>query len=144
MNTSESVIEITKALGAFQKECPKIKKDSKGYGYNYASFDSIMDSVKPLLLRHGIVIIQSVSTVDQMTAITTRLQHANGEYIQDTFCLPATQMKNVNNVQAVGASITYGKRYGLSAMLAIATEDDTDGVHQQPQAQTQNYQRRTQ
>ena len=40
-------------------------------------------------------------------------------------------MKGVNNVQALGASITYGRRYSLSAMLNIATDEDTDGTMKQ-------------
>ena len=30
-------------------------------------------------------------------------------------------------MQAAGSSITYSKRYALSAMLAISTEEDDDG-----------------
>ena len=131
MKTSETLTELTKSLGVFQKECPVIKKNATGYGYNYATFDSIVDTVKPLLLKHGIVLIQSVGANQVGILLTTRLQHLSGEWIEDSFILPATQMKGVNNVQALGASITYGKRYGISAMLGIATDDDTDGINHQ-------------
>jgi hypothetical protein len=33
----------------------------------------------------------------------------------------------VDAVQAVGSTISYGKRYGIGALLNISTGDDTDG-----------------
>ena len=128
MKTSDSIIEITKALGQFAKICPAIKKDTKAFNYMYTTLDTILSTVKPLLLKSGIVVVQSIGSNQYGMLITTRLMHISGEWLEDTMMLPATELKGGNNVQMMGASITYGKRYGLSAMLGISTEDDTDGV----------------
>jgi len=40
-------------------------------------------------------------------------------------------MKSANNVQQMGASITYGKRYGITAILGISVDEDTDGITKQ-------------
>lgn len=131
MKTSEEIKQIIAGLGAFQKECPTITKDKQGYGYKYASFDTIVSTVKPILIKHGVIFAQSIGSNQLGMLITTRIMHSSGEWIEDTMMLPATQMKNVNNVQAMGASITYGKRYGLSALLGIAVDEDTDSVIKQ-------------
>jgi hypothetical protein len=131
MRTSEAIVEITKGLGQFQEECPSLKKDAKGYGYNYTTLDSIIETVKPLLLKHGIIFIQSIGMCDHGHTMTTRLQHVSGEWIEDTMVMPKMgESKSMNIVQAMGASITYVKRYSLSAILGISTEDDTDGITQ--------------
>ena len=39
-----------------------------------------------------------------------------------------TTIKNVNEVQALGSSITYGRRYALSSMCGIASDEDIDGT----------------
>lgn len=142
MITSESITAITTALCEVQKEIPTLGKDRAGYGYKYLTLDNIIESVKPILCKHGIVIIQSVSEKENGIIINTRLQHISGEYFQDSFSLPKTEMKGVNNIQALGASITYGRRYSLSAMLNIATDEDTDGTvkSNQRESVSQEYQ----
>ena len=126
MKTSNELKNITIALIEIQKGIPIIEKEKQGYGYKYASFDNIINIVKKVCNNNKMAIIQSVGQSENGVTITTRLQHESGEYIEDGFELPATTMKGVNNVQALGASITYGKRYGLSAMLGVATDEDID------------------
>ena len=131
MKTSDSIIDITKAIGQFQKECPTMKKDAKGYGYNYTTLDTIIETVKPLLLKHGIVFMQSVGANEFGHNLTTRMVHISGEWIEDTMVMPKmSESKQMNVAQAMGATITYCKRYALSAMLGIATDEDTDAVVQ--------------
>jgi hypothetical protein len=60
--------------------------------------------------------------------------HESGEYIQsDELTLPAYQTKGGGvkefNAQGAGSAITYGRRYSLSAILGLASEDDDDGNH---------------
>ena len=128
MRTSESLKSIIPDYLKAQEEIHNIAPNKKGYGYDYVDLALIIDRCKPVLLRNGLIIIQSVGEAEQGISITTRLQHVSGEYVEDTFSLPLTTMKGVNNVQAMGASITYGRRYGLSAILGIATDEDVDGV----------------
>ena len=128
MQTSETLIKITPALLAVQTKTPTLGKDKQGYGYRYVTLDHIIETLKPICNAEGIAIIQTVGNADNAVCITTRLQHVSGEFIEDSFQLPATTMKGVNNTQAMGASISYGRRYGLTAILSIATDEDTDGI----------------
>jgi len=131
MRTSEKLENITKSIIDFQKECPILIKDKQTKHYNYCSLDNLINTLKPILSKHGIIVVQSVGDNGNRICITTRLQHVSGEYLEDWFTLDSTNMQNVNNTQAMGASITYGKRYGISAMLNIATDDDTDATSHQ-------------
>ena len=130
MKTSEQLINISKALIQVQIELPTIKKNCQGYGYKYASLDDVLNASKPILNKNGCCIIQGVGYIQNGISITTRILHLSGEYIEDTLGLPLTEMKGVNNTQAMGASITYGKRYGLSAILGISTDEDIDASTQ--------------
>ena len=53
--------------------------------------------------------------------VTTRLMHESGEWVQTRVRCPLGGKKDI---QAVGSAITYGRRYGLSAMAGIAQHDD--------------------
>ncbi|RKX80952.1 MAG: hypothetical protein DRP58_12525 [Spirochaetes bacterium] len=128
MRTSETLTDLMKDYLKAQVDIHNIAPNKKGYGYNYVDLAMIIDKSKPALLAHNLLIIQTVGEgKEEGISITTRLQHVSGEYLEDTFSLPLTTMKSVNNVQAMGASITYGKRYGLGAILGIATDEDVDG-----------------
>lgn len=117
MNTSEKIGEMAKALAAFQKEVKPIKKDGTNphFKSKYAKLDSIMDAVRPLLSAQGLVLIQSQNA--------TRLLHTSGEWIEVTVDLAPSSGKP----QDYGSAMTYARRYGASAILGLATEDDDDG-----------------
>jgi hypothetical protein len=66
--------------------------------------------------------------VDEKPAITTRVFHTSGEWIEDTTILPDVAMAKTNAAQNMGASITYMRRYFLCAMLGITSDEDTDAV----------------
>ena len=138
MNTSESLGKILPDLFNAQGEIKNLAPNKSGYGYNYVDLAEIIDNVKPILLKNSIIVIQSVGTAEGGVSITTRLQHISGEWIQDTFALPALVQKSMNSVQGMGASITYGRRYGISAMLGIATDEDTDGTMKNKKPEIEN------
>jgi hypothetical protein len=132
MRTSETLSELTKSMINLQKELPTIGRDKKGYNYFYVTLDNIIETTKPLLCKNNLLVIQSISEKENGVSIVTRLQHATGEFIEDSFSLPKTELQKGNNVQMLGASITYGKRYALGALFNIATEEDTDGTEKKP------------
>jgi len=128
MRTSDSVISISAALVAAQAEFPAITRDKTvevitksgaKYEFSYAPLDSIIDKVRPVLVKHGLSFIQS--TEDK--AIVTRLIHISGEWIESG---PVPVLATTGSPQDFGSGITYSKRYSLSAILGIASEDDDD------------------
>lgn len=128
MKQSESVKTLLEALAKAQSKFSTLPKDKKGYGYKYTDIDTVISYVRPLLSENGLGFMQSLSTVDGKPAITTRVFHISGEWIEDTTILPDVAMAKTNAAQNMGASITYMRRYFLCAMLGITSDEDTDAV----------------
>ncbi len=117
------------ALSDFQEECPAINKGAKGYGYKYADLPSIMEVINPLLKKHRLVISQPLDG----RAIMTKLVHIpTGEIEFSRIEIPeGVSLKGMNQFQVDGSAITYYRRYALSSLLGIVTDDDTDAAGKQ-------------
>lgn len=127
MLQSESIAELLAALAEVQSELPTMPKSSQAYGYKYTDLDTITQTIKPILSKHGIGYIQSVGglTGNELT-LTTRIFNKKGEYIEDTAALPTITSTKNNAAQTLGMSITYMRRYALCAMLGITSDEDVD------------------
>jgi hypothetical protein len=129
MKKSESIIEISKALNLLGAELGNVEKNQKNPFFNstYADLASILNYVKPELAKHGLSIVQSARQADNNHIIVeTLLSHVSGEWIETEVYIPTTA-NNRNDAQTTGSAFTYGRRYGLSAILNISSENDTDG-----------------
>ena len=120
---------IYKALAALQQEVGAIGKDSKGYGYTYASLDNIVEVITPLLKKHGLGFTQPLDG----SSIKTILFHAeSGESIESTLDIPQdVELKGMNQFQVLGSAITYLRRYSLASVLGLVTDEDTDAAGEQ-------------
>lgn len=135
MKTSNEVGQIFAAQIAMQSELQDIGKDSKGYGYNYTSFESLTRYLRPLLTKHGLGFIQTSTNYGERIGVSTRLIHTSGEWVEDTFTVPLVGLAKMNDYQVAGSAITYLKRYGLSAIVGIASDEDADAHGEQTKAQ---------
>ena len=120
---------VYKALAALQQEVGAIGKDSKGYGYTYASLDNIVEVITPLLKKHGLGFTQPLDG----SSIKTILFHAeSGESIESTLEIPqGVELKGMNQFQVLGSAITYLRRYSLASVLGLVTDEDTDAAGEQ-------------
>lgn len=126
METSESIKNISKALLQFQKEV----KNPANTAYNpfhkskYAPLNEILNDVRPLLGKNGLSVIQSPGGDGNNVEVTTFLLHESGEWIKSD---PLVLRADKATAQGAGSAITYARRYALTAMLGISSEDDDDG-----------------
>ena len=135
MKTSESIDKIAMALVKFQSEVESPKKTAEnpafkreGKNLKYADLDAIIKTITPVLSKHGLSQHQftDTDTESKSVKITTMLLHETGQFIiSDTLTLPA-ENRGKYDAQSVGSAITYGRRYSLSALLGIASENDDD------------------
>lgn len=114
----------------FQNKLRKVGKDAKGYNYSYASFDNVVETIAPELNSQGLGYTHIFDGQD----IVCTLFNAEGETITSKLTLPQESLKGMNASQSMGASITYARRYTLTAILGLVTDDDTDGVVNTPKA----------
>lgn len=127
MNSSLEINALVKAIVEAKKNFKPALKNANNphYKSKYTELSTVIDATEDALLEHGVVVFQGVggSVAEQCVRVTTRLVHASGQWIEDTLELPATNRQNFDP-QSAGSAITYGRRYGLMAMLCIAGEDD--------------------
>ncbi|ENJ6138904.1 ERF family protein [Bacillus cereus] len=126
MNKSDTITELAKALVKFNSEVNKIAKDADNpfFKNNYATLDTIIDEIRPILSKHGLSIMQIPSGDGQNVTLKTLLLHESGEWLESD---ELTMKPMKNDPQAVGSCITYARRYSLAAFLSLNTGEDDDG-----------------
>ena len=141
MITSETTTSLFKALIAAAPEISSIGKSKQAYGYKYATLDSLIDMLRSALPKHGLWWVQTPARQNGVSTLTTRVIHDSGEWIEDTIEMTDTELQGkANDTQRVGASITYYRRYALSAIFGVSADEDVDGnlnnIRQQQTRQT--------
>jgi len=86
----------------------------------YADLAEVLNTVRPVFARHGLAIIQSVSSDQQLVTVATTIAHKEGGYVTASLSCASPTSK----VQDLGSIVTYLRRYSLSAMAGISQEDD--------------------
>lgn len=113
-------------------EMPKIGKDGENTHtkQRYARWEYAQPIITPVLSRHGLVLNFDVSQTEGRVAVAPILSGHGWEERGSAIVLPADKGSGRNDVQAVGSSVSYGKRYAAFAMLNIVTggiAEDDDG-----------------
>ena len=107
---------------AMMKAAPK-NKINPFYKSKYADLDGVWDACREPLSKNGLSVAQFVTTAGPVVTVSTILLHLSGESLRSDLSMKAKD----ESPQAIGSTITYGRRYGLSAMVGISSEDDDDG-----------------
>ncbi len=146
--SSPSITNLAKALLSAQEQLRPVAKDATNdfLRSRYVTLASVLEAVRAPLLANGLLIVQRpVESEPGTAAVETRIIHNSGEWISGTVCIALPDSdpgSKVNMGQAYGSALSYGRRYGLMAMLSIAaTEDDSDcELRVQPQPQYRHFQ----
>ncbi len=125
MRTSESTVELVKALVAARRAFAPVVKDTKGQigqnrEYLYADLAAILTATMPALTEQGVCVLQAVDA--ETSSLITRLAHVSGEWAESAYPLTLDLPP-----QALGSALTYGRRYSLTSLLCLAAADD-DGA----------------
>jgi hypothetical protein len=87
----------------------------------YADLTSIIEAVKPALIRHRLFFTQRCNPDPEGVSVETVLHHAGGEELSlGTLYVPA----NKKDAQGFGSALTYARRYALQTAFGVPTEDD--------------------
>jgi hypothetical protein len=118
---------LATALLAVQSQALTFQKDKVNpafKGSRYASTDSILAALLPVLTANSLVLTQMPSSVGPEPALTTRITYApTGEYIESTGLL----VLDKQNAQGLGGAITYMRRYAVCAFFGLVEGEDDDG-----------------
>lgn len=136
MDRSESIKEITAAIAKVQGELKPIAKDKDNpiAHSKYANLDSINQELLPLTSKNGLAVMQYPVTKDNKIGCGTIVTHTSGEYLHfEPYLITVAENKRMSVAQEGGATITYAKRYQISAIFGIVTDEDQDGAQPEPQ-----------
>lgn len=131
--------KLMNAIHNVQQKADYIKKESKGQvgqgKFNYANLVSTWEAIKQLLKDEGITIYQTPTyTIPAGTGIvqtghffkTTLYHNESGESVTEYMQMILTRQ----DPQAMGAAITFYRRYMLTSMLGLIPDDDNDAREQ--------------
>lgn len=137
---SAEIGELAGALAAAQAELPAAIKGSVNphLKNKYADINSVYTAIREVLPKHGLAVIQTMLPTDGSKAhVRTMLAHKSGQWIAGECVMPLDRQ---GGAQGMGSAITYARRYSLSAIVGIVTEEDDDGNCAQGRVQKQNVQ----
>lgn len=127
MNKSESIAELSKALAKFQAEVKQPLKDKNNpfFKSKYVPLENVVEAITQEAPNHGLSFVQWALNDEQgRVGVATMLMHESGEWIE----FDSVHMKaDKETAQGAGALITYLKRYSLSAVFGITSDQDDDG-----------------
>lgn len=87
----------------------------------YADLSSVIEAIKPALVRHGLFFTQSTHPCEGGVSVETKVHHSSGQEMSfGALFVPA----NKNDAQGYGSALTYARRYSLMTAFGVAPEDD--------------------
>jgi len=125
MRTSDQIDQISKAISIAQGEMRPASKSTENpyFKSKYSSLAQVMDSIREPFAKNNLCVFQDVSSTPNGIAISTRVCHASGQWLEfGPMEVPVTK----KDAQGVGSATSYGKRYSLSAAVGVVSEEEDD------------------
>ncbi len=133
MVAAAKVSTLAEALVSAQAEFPAVEPNAVNphFKSRFVTLDHLIAKTRPILNKHGLAITQEPtytalsigSDANIGPALKTTLLHVSGESRESVMPL----MLSKNDMQGLGAALTYAKRYAWSAALGISADEDDDG-----------------
>ncbi len=123
----------------------------------YASLGAVIQASRPILAKHKLSLVQfpisggsatcdlrhltpALSPVEaerekargdsrptEFVGVESILMHESGEFVAERILIPLTEEKGKSKVQSAGSTLTYLRRYSWASILAMYSDDDSDG-----------------
>lgn len=111
-------------------KCPKGSFNSFGK-YKYRSAEQILESVKPLLQKHGLLLILTDDIVEVGSKLflkaTASVGDADGKNVKTYGFAELGEHKGMSSEQCTGTASSYARKYALNGLFLIdETESDPD------------------
>lgn len=129
---SEQIDKLAEALALAQKTMTLPKKNREvtvttgtntKYKFEYTTLDALIEHVREPLTANGLWFVQIITHEEAKSFLETTLMHTSGQWLRGR-----AQINSQPNgrAQEFGSALTYIRRYALSALLGIASEEDDD------------------
>lgn len=100
-----------------------IKSDKASYSYKYADLSDVFKAIDPALSARGLTIMQYPDGQNLVTVIG----HESGQSVIGQWPIRAMKGQALDTAQAYQAAVQVAKRYALTAMLGVSTEETVEG-----------------
>lgn len=121
-------VSFNQSMAEMQPKLPVIKKTKKAHNSNYAPYEEIEKQVRPIYTSFGFSIDYNSKSENGLFTFFGTLSHKDGHSKTAEIELTADKSGSKNDIQAMGSSISYAKRYLLGMLLNVVTaDDDNDG-----------------
>lgn len=115
LNIFQKLVEVQSALKA------KKGRFNKFGGFSYRSAEDILESVKPLLKNHGLVLICSDTISDGYLTATYKLIDSENpkDFVENSAVAIIGEHKGMSAEQNTGCASSYARKYALNGLFAI-------------------------
>ena len=115
---SKKETSINEKLFNLQQEIGTISKDAKNpfYKSKYFDINSLIKQLQPLLKKHRLLLLQPIEE-DMVVSKLLCIDGTGG-------VVSGLKLPEITDPQKLGSCITYYRRYTLSSLLGLQSEDD--------------------
>lgn len=115
------------AMSVMQPALPSIAERGAADKFTFARWEDIQAAIKPVMADHGFALTFSTDFDDGIRVIGI-LSHKSGHSERAVFRAPPDKSGSKNDIQAIGSTISYGKRHCANALLNLTSHgEDDDG-----------------
>ena len=135
-NTNELAAALAMAQGAM--EAAKFDKQNPHFKNKYASLAAVIEAIRKPLSDNGLSYTQTTEIRENGFVLLTTLRHASGQWIASEYPLPVAKGAKDDGIkpQEMGSALSYARRYSLSALVCISSEEDDDAEGARKDGQT--------
>lgn len=136
----EKLIAIQQELKA-----PKSQYNKFG-GYHYRSLEDITEAVKPLCVKHKVLITLSdeIVVIEGRYYVKATAKYTDGGFTTESygFAREEEMKKGMDGSQVTGSSSSYARKYAMNGLLMIDDAKDADTNEQAAQTQQAQVQKK--
>ena len=119
---SPDIGKLAEALAKAQSEMEPATKDANipFFKSQDASLASCWQACRGPLTKHGLAIIQTTEPDNGNVTVISILTHSSGQWVKGKLSVKPPKTDS----QALGSCLSYLRRYSLSALVGLSTQDD--------------------
>lgn len=117
------------ALARIQAAAPRITQHGRTDKAKFAKLEDIDFAMRPLMASEGFALSFDTEQADGKVMMVGRLSHRAGHHEEKRLILPVDKGPGRNDIQAMGSTVSYGRRY-LTKMFfnIIEVGEDNNGA----------------
>lgn len=122
---SEQINELATALSKAQAEMsnPVVDSVNPHFRNKYVSLAAVRNAVIPVMAKHGLSVVQSLTCGEKSVRCSTLIMHSSGQWWEsEQLEIPVTKV----DPQGFGSACTYARRYTLMAVAGVSGDEDDD------------------